>query len=220
MEAYADSYRASIRTSAVGKELPELKTGSGVTYTGVKIRKVDDVGMDITHSGGLTRVPYNELPADMQDLYQFTAEKKDKLRQIDIDRLKGSDLAARIANAEANLSDKGVNLKDLLHKIDVDKAFIEGIKLNTPKKRAELAALKSQLNAERNKPLSHAPAMEAQLKQTEAEWAAVLASVPVKEQAITRNQAAVTDLKTAVHNDEVALKALYKEATDAAAAPK
>jgi chromosome segregation ATPase len=221
METYADSYRASIRGAAVGQELPELKTASGVTYTGVKIRKVDPVGMQITHSGGLVRIPYEELPADMQDLYQFTADKKDQTRKHEHSDLIGTDLAVKISDAESALVDKRGNLEKLLHQIDTDKASIEAIKLSTPKRKADLAAAKSELNAERNKPLSHFPAMEIKFKQKEADWAAVLGSIPIKEQAISKNQAAVTDLKNAIHDNEATIKALYKEAAAAAAvAPK
>lgn len=77
-EGYKDEYRALVRGKAKGTALDELKTVSGVTYVKVNIRSITPVGMEVIHEGGHTRIPFEELPAEMRDYYQFDAAQKDK----------------------------------------------------------------------------------------------------------------------------------------------
>lgn len=74
-EAYKDEYRAFVRNKAKGQAIPRLETSKG-TYENVTIREVTAIGAQIRHDGGLKRIPYEELPADLQDYYQFDAKQK------------------------------------------------------------------------------------------------------------------------------------------------
>lgn len=72
---YKNQYRAHIRNKAVGTQMPELKTLDGTVYTNVDIRNISAVGMDIRHRDGFKRIPFDQLPADIQDYYQFDKEQ-------------------------------------------------------------------------------------------------------------------------------------------------
>lgn len=73
-EAYKNQYRDFIRTKAKGQVFPELETAKE-TYQNVTIREVTPIGVQIRHDGGLKRIPYEELPPELQDLYQFDREQ-------------------------------------------------------------------------------------------------------------------------------------------------
>ncbi|RYD21684.1 MAG: hypothetical protein EOP88_10500 [Verrucomicrobiaceae bacterium] len=75
-EGYKEQYRAFVRGKAKGTTMEQLETTGGVIYKAVNIRDVTAVGIQIIHEGGQKRVPFEELPAEMKDYYQFDADKK------------------------------------------------------------------------------------------------------------------------------------------------
>ena len=76
LEDYKGHYRTSIRGAAKGTEMEQFETLSGRVYHQVKVREVNAVGMLIRHRNGSKRIPYKDLPIDMQDHFQFDAEEK------------------------------------------------------------------------------------------------------------------------------------------------
>jgi septal ring factor EnvC (AmiA/AmiB activator) len=72
---YKNQYRSHVRSKAAGTQLAELKTLDGTVYTNVDIRSVTAVGMDIRHRDGFKRISFGQLPADIQDHYQFDKEQ-------------------------------------------------------------------------------------------------------------------------------------------------
>ena len=75
-EDYKNQYRDHVRKKAVGETVARLVTLGGVTYENVIIREVTPIGIQIRHADGVKGIPYDELPQDMQDYYQFDAEQK------------------------------------------------------------------------------------------------------------------------------------------------
>lgn len=75
-EKYKDQYREAARRAAKDEELAKLETRSGQTYEKVVIREVTPVGMQIRHQGGFARIPFEDLPADLQDRFQFDPAQK------------------------------------------------------------------------------------------------------------------------------------------------
>lgn len=69
-ESYKNQYREFIRTKAKGQVFAELVTAKE-KFQNVTIREVTPIGVQIRHDGGLKRIPYEELPLELQDLYQF-----------------------------------------------------------------------------------------------------------------------------------------------------
>ncbi|QTN31351.1 hypothetical protein HZ994_03065 [Akkermansiaceae bacterium] len=74
-EDYRNTYRSFVREKAGGTSMPELKTSDGTVYVDVDIRSVSAIGMDIRHRDGFKRIGFEELPADLQDYYQFDKDQ-------------------------------------------------------------------------------------------------------------------------------------------------
>jgi hypothetical protein len=68
---YQSAYRQSARLQAIGERIPALVAANGKTYEEVEIRRVTDAGLDISHSGGPTRLRHDQLPAEFQDRFQW-----------------------------------------------------------------------------------------------------------------------------------------------------
>ena len=74
--AYKDEYRTYIRSKAKGESMDKLETLSGVIYTNVNIRQVTAIGIQIRHEGGQKRIAFEDLPAEINDRFQFDPEQK------------------------------------------------------------------------------------------------------------------------------------------------
>ena len=58
------------------------RTTGGKVYEQVKVLDVDAVRMQVKHSNGITGIPWQELPEEMQDRFQFS----DQLHRADFRR--------------------------------------------------------------------------------------------------------------------------------------
>jgi chromosome segregation ATPase len=76
-EAYKDQYRAFVRGKAKGTAMEQLETVTGAIYKNVSIREVTAVGIQIRHDDGQKRIPFEELPDEMKDYYQFDPNQKE-----------------------------------------------------------------------------------------------------------------------------------------------
>jgi hypothetical protein len=75
-ESYKDEYRAFVRGKAKGEERAKLETKDGTVYEDVMIRDVSAIGIQIRHRGGQKRIPFEELPDEMQDYFQYDPNQK------------------------------------------------------------------------------------------------------------------------------------------------
>lgn len=77
---YQDTYRETARAGAKGEQLGTLTTLKGRTYQKAVIREVNPMGVRITYDDGAggTSIPYEELPAAMQDRFQFDPVQRDE----------------------------------------------------------------------------------------------------------------------------------------------
>lgn len=101
-ESYKNRYRAYIRASPKNRNLDELATNDGTIYRQVDIRQVTAVGIEIRHAGGQKRIPYEELPNEMQDYYQFDEDQKLAEIQREAAERGQHDAAVAIANQAAD----------------------------------------------------------------------------------------------------------------------
>ena len=74
-EDYKNEYRAFARAEAEGEKMPELKALDGKVYKDVELRKITAIGIEIRHKGGFKRIPFADLPMEMQDEFQFSEEQ-------------------------------------------------------------------------------------------------------------------------------------------------
>ena len=66
------------RRQAVGRQIAKLETLKGDVYENVIIREVSPVGISIRHDAGSRRVPFEQLPLEMQKQFMFDPEEKAK----------------------------------------------------------------------------------------------------------------------------------------------
>ena len=61
---------------SLGVEVPKtLKTKSGKVYEGAKLRKAEPDGLLISHSGGIAKVLFTDLPEDIQAQFGYDPQK-------------------------------------------------------------------------------------------------------------------------------------------------
>ncbi|MBK1791077.1 hypothetical protein [Persicirhabdus sediminis] len=84
IDQYKVNYREAEWASARGEKYEALKTLRGREYQSVEVRKVSAAGMEIRHAIGTARIPYDHLPSEMQDRFQFTAEAASSMAQEEL----------------------------------------------------------------------------------------------------------------------------------------
>lgn len=67
----AERLKSKLRTAAVGEELPQLATTSGKVYANAKILQVSDGDLTVAHSGGVTVIPYGDLPEKLVERFEM-----------------------------------------------------------------------------------------------------------------------------------------------------
>jgi chromosome segregation ATPase len=60
-----------VRASSAGLQWADVTLGSGQVLTGVTIQKVSDTDVSLTHSGGVSKIPVAELPADLKERFRY-----------------------------------------------------------------------------------------------------------------------------------------------------
>ncbi len=101
-EEYKNQYRTHVRGKAKDKTMESLTTKSGVIYKNVNIREVTAIGIQIRHEDGHKRIAFEELPAEMQDYYQYDhKQKKEALAEEAAARSRQDAAAAEARTATA-----------------------------------------------------------------------------------------------------------------------
>jgi hypothetical protein len=90
----------------------DLKTINGTEYKHVTVNRVEPDGIVITHSAGVGKIPFTELPTDVQKRFgydpvkmeaQITAAKAAEEKHIEEQKAAGRERAEKEKNAEADL---------------------------------------------------------------------------------------------------------------------
>ncbi len=175
IENYKDEYRAFVRGKAKGQVIEHLETLKGVVYENVNVKEVTVIGVQIRHDGGFKRIPYEELPAAMQEYYQFDPKQRDA--------------AVAAENAARNQHDAAVTASDVATKARTDEkkeADAEAARKNRARAlamtesristlRMEIESLEMAIRAEERKALSRAPQMRLQLAGKQSDISALRA---------------------------------------------
>jgi hypothetical protein len=144
-DSYQAGYRNQIRTAAKGTVYPEIKTRSGRTFKDVTVLAVDAVGMSFRYEDGSSRADFEDLPAAIQEQFQYDPREKAKARE------KEQELAQ-------------------LHSEQTDQALA----LQADKARSEAAARKVQLLAKSSEEFSALQsaiaAIDLEIAKTEKDW--------------------------------------------------
>jgi hypothetical protein len=138
-EAYKDGYRAFVRGKAKGEIIPVLETLTGVIYKNANIREVTAIGIQVRHDDGQKRIPFEELPAEMRDYYQFDPAQKEKAAANEA-RVRDQHEAAVVASDE--LIDRELAKQKAANAI----AAKEKNRLGIIAKQAQVNNLKSEIS--------------------------------------------------------------------------
>ena len=169
LEAYKNEYRAFARYRAKGRKLDRLETSTGKVYKNVSIREVTAIGMQIRHDGGFRRIPFEELPNDIQDEFQFDFDQK----AAAMDQEQARRLAHETAVSAAE------RLMDENKQLNADSKRDETIRAIAAKESRidsllqEMRTLEIAIAREKRKKISRAP----QLRETLAARKQLLASL-------------------------------------------
>lgn len=176
-EAYKKQYRALVRGSAKGQDVGMLKTRDGTVYENVNVRNVSAIGIQIRHSGGMKRIPFENLPAELQEQFQF--DPKEKAEALAIEKAARQKHEAEVSTAslasarlaaererEAAKSSARRSARELAAKKERIKSL-----------RREIAALEKEILHESRQPLSRAPQMKPQLAAKQRELAELQSDV-------------------------------------------
>ena len=80
-ETYRQQYRNNERKRAVG-EIVDFSASHGEEFKNVPIRKIDAEHLHVRISSGPKGIPYAELPADVQDRFQFSKDEAEAVAKI------------------------------------------------------------------------------------------------------------------------------------------
>ena len=70
--------REEARSQAIGQQIARLETVKGDVYENVVIRDVTAIGIEIRHDAGSRRVPFEQLPQEMQQQFHFDPKEKEQ----------------------------------------------------------------------------------------------------------------------------------------------
>ena len=87
--------------AAVVARAEDLKTRGGKEYKDIKVMAVEADGLKIMHAAGMAKIPYEQLPDDLQTKYAFDPTKAAEKRTADDAAKKMSAEQARAAAAKS-----------------------------------------------------------------------------------------------------------------------
>lgn len=171
IEAYKDQYRAAVRAKAKGTTMPKLETRKGEVYENVSVREVNAVGMQIIYDGGQKRIPFEELPADLQDLYQFDPSQKAAAIAKEAEERGAHDAAVVAAQTAAGEQAMIQKQKEEEAARERAAAALKVMQARIKTLGEEIRGLEEALVLEVRKPLSRAPQMRQQISAKQRERA-------------------------------------------------
>lgn len=176
MEIYKLAYRTEIRAKAKGTSLDELKTKDGKVYTKVRISRVTAQAMHIQYADGLSAIPYEKLPDDMQDLYQFNTKEKQAFlagEKMALEKHLGAvNDAQKMADEQAAQQSKEQEAADKRQRTE----DIKTLKQRISRKKQDISTQQGDTD-ENLKPMRHTSAMDARLREAKNELEALIAAL-------------------------------------------
>ncbi len=163
-EDYKDAYRASEWARAKGEKLGTLTSLSGKTYQDVVIREVNGKEMKITDSSGPKSINSDDLPAALQDRFQFDKEDKVVLEKQQNETDEVHRKRVQYAQAQQARNEKSELIAKLKEGIQNKLAAMKTAEDNIPAWNAKIEQKRADISRERVKKVSRAPIMEEELR--------------------------------------------------------
>ena len=196
-EDYKAEYRAVTWAKNKGRELGTLKLINGAVFENTTIRKIDHAGMDIMCSSGPKNVKFEDLPADLQDEFQFDVVKRDEFvageNAAEDKHIESVEYAQTVERRDAKIQQKNEWIKK---KAEFGESWKQA-KDNVERYRTAIARKKADISAEKKKNLSKAPQMEVELRKMQAQ--------------ADQNSRSIGELERARRDADVTVRTLERE---------
>lgn len=148
-DQYKVQYRSNVRTKAVGEKIDEIVLKSGAVYKNAEIREVSAVGVQIRHTDGQKRIPFEELSEEWQERFQFDAEQKEQALAAELAAQKMHDEAVEKAAAVEIIEQADpATLKDLNGKTASTNPVIRAREIQLAQMQTELGTMQSEFARE------------------------------------------------------------------------
>jgi hypothetical protein len=161
--AYKDDYRTMVRGNAKDEVLERLETRDGKVFENVTVREVTAVGMQIRHSDGFKRIPFEDLGDDMQERFQFDPkQKEDAIAAEAAERMRHE---AAVSATHEKVAEVTARQREQAEQEQKEKN-VRAIALLESRAESlsnEIESLEQAIVAERYKSISRAPQMRAEL---------------------------------------------------------
>lgn len=200
-EDYKDAYRASEWAAVVGERFDELKTLSGAVYKNAVIRKVDQIGVEITDETGNRRINSADLPSELQDRLQFDEVKKELASLQEEEEFKSHAGNMEIATLAKQAQDKLLQIRDLKERNAKSTALVQKFRNEDYQMRNRISGQKTAISVESAKKggISRAPQMRDELRQMEEAYANAKRAAAAAENEIRRNESQISRIEREVN---------------------
>lgn len=168
---YKDEYRDFARKKAKGMRVPKITLKTGEELLNVTVREVTPVGMQVRHDGGHKRIPFEQLPDDMQDHFQFDAAQKGAAlaSEAALTKVHENEVAA-VKEAE-KMRTAAAHEREAIEKKQQARRDAADCSARAKNLEEEIRAIERQLPYERDKKISRAPQLERSLSNKRSELA-------------------------------------------------
>lgn len=206
VDQYRQAYRESARATMVGREMDELKTTDGKTYSKVKVTGIDAVRMQIRHQGGITGVPLDVLSEDLQQYLQVDENEKDR-------RLAAEAAVRKQRSQQADQGESLHRIRTLNHRLseliarkkEVDRLAVlarDGV----PRIQRAIYDKNDELRREEYKArsggISNAPQVRAQIRNLESQLRDVRKKIPALQNEAGSLSARISELEAQIAEAE------------------
>jgi hypothetical protein len=106
-EQELQAQREEVRRQARGEKMERLETQRGKVYESVTIKEVSPVGLSILHDAGAARIPFEDLPVDMQERFIFDRNEKENALLREQSHQNAHDNASIVSSPAVASSGKG-----------------------------------------------------------------------------------------------------------------
>ena len=169
-EAYKNEYRAFVRGNAKDQKMDQLETSGGNVYKNVAIREVTAVGMQIRHDGGFRRIPFEELPEEIRDFYQFDPDQKaaELAKELETRNLHEDAVSVAKDAAKEKAEEQRERMKEAERAETIRSIAVGEAKLKTL--GDQIKALETAIPQEALKRISNVPQMRRQLATKQSQY--------------------------------------------------
>lgn len=174
-ENYKNQYRAFVRGKARDMRIPQLALATGVILHEVIVRQVTAVGLQVRHKEGFKRIPFEDLPLELQDYFQFDPAQKAAALAAEARYMKSHESAVAVVKAAAKEREKENQAQAQVQALAQNREEYSATMARIEQVQNEIESLEKQLPLETQKRLSRAPQLRRELANKRKELSALRA---------------------------------------------